>query len=232
LTVLEYVECMLQPCYRIIKSIDPAARVLPCAYNNLPAVGDRSEFWDAARGFSDIHNYHQYQHWGHFLPEPSADGDMAELREFRALMKNHGESEKPFWVTEIGWWGSGSLTGTIDDTYKQIPTLWIPTRPAYTGKDTLGHPVVVREDALRARWLKEMVPRVLGIPGCQMLFLWVSLDEFEGGYSPEQLYGRSTAEQAARQVDLWGIIAGDKTWRRTAYALQELLKERASFIES
>jgi hypothetical protein len=27
------------------------------------------------------------------------------------------------------------------------------------------------------------------------------------------------------QVDLWGIIAGDRQWRTSAYALQEMLKQ-------
>jgi hypothetical protein len=35
---------------------------------------------------------------------------------------------------------------------------------------------------------------------------------------------RSPPEQPAKQLDLWGIIAGDRSWRKTAYALQEMLK--------
>jgi hypothetical protein len=227
LTVLEYVERILRPCYRLIKSIDAKAKVLPCAYNNLPVVGNPLEFWDAARGHYDIHNHHQYQYWGHFLPEPWTSGDLQDMREFRALMDKHGDADKPFWVTEFGWFGSGSLTGTVWDTYKQFPALWTPTKAAYTGRETLSHPVVVREDALRAQWLRALVPQMLAIRGCQKAFLWVSIDEFEGGYDPEQLYGRSTPEQPARQVDLWGVIAGDKTWRKTAYALQEMLRGKA-----
>jgi hypothetical protein len=35
---------------------------------------------------------------------------------------------------------------------------------------------------------------------------------------------RATTEgQKVKQVDLWGIIAGDKTWRKSAHTLRELL---------
>jgi len=84
--------------------------------------------------------------------------------------------------------------------------------------------VVAREDGLRAEWMKDAFPRLLAVPGCAKVFLWVSLDEFEGGYDLGQVYGHSTADRPARQVDQWGIIAGDKTWRKSAYALQDMLQ--------
>jgi hypothetical protein len=64
---------------------------------------------------------------------------------------------------------------------------------------------------------------MLSIPGCEKVFLWVSLDEFEGGYESDQVYGRDVEGQPARQIDLWGIIAGDKTWRKSAHVLREML---------
>ncbi len=61
LTLHAYVEGILKPSYRIIKSEDPQAKVLPCAYNELPggksdAVGPKGReiFWDLARGYYDI----------------------------------------------------------------------------------------------------------------------------------------------------------------------------------
>jgi len=68
-----------------------------------------------------------------------------------------------------------------------------------------------------------MYPRLLSVPGCEKVFLWVSLDEFEGGYDPNRVYGHSTPEQPASQLDLWGIIAGDKTWRKSAHALRDVV---------
>jgi hypothetical protein len=68
-----------------------------------------------------------------------------------------------------------------------------------------------------------MYSRLLAMPRCEKVFLWVSMDEFEGGYDPDRVYGRGTDERPASQVDLWGIIAGDKRWRKSASALQELV---------
>jgi hypothetical protein len=97
-------------------------------------------------------------------------------------------------------------------------------KPFYTGQEYLNHPVVAREDGRRAVWMKDMFPRMLAIPGCEKVFLWVSMDEFEGGWKPDTLYGKATEGQKVGQVDLWGIIAGDRKWRKSAYVLQEILK--------
>jgi hypothetical protein len=225
LTVLDYIEKILKPNYKIIKSTDSQAQILPCAYNHLPLVGNREDFWEAARGYYDIHNYHQYQHWGYFLTQTCAAPDEAELRVFHAEMEKHGEGNKPFWVTETGWWGTCSLTGSMYDIYKRFPgELALETCPVYSGREILDHPIVLREDANRAEWMKDLFPSLLSIPGCEKVFLWVSLDEFEGGYAPDILYGTQSGEQSCRQVDLLGIIAGDKSWRESAYVLQELLR--------
>ena len=222
LTVLDYVEAILKPGYRIVKSIDPRSKVLPCAYNNLPILGNWEDFWDASRGYCDIHNLHIYRDWAMFRSQTHADLEVEDVVNFRALLEKHGEAGKEFWVTETGWWGTSSLTNMYD-TYKQDPTLHIPFKPSYTGKEILEHPVVRREDEKRAAWMKEMFPRMLNVPGCEKVFLWVSLDEFEHGYGADRLYGMNTAEQPGALVDLWGIIAGDKTWRKSAFALQEIL---------
>jgi hypothetical protein len=228
LTVEAYVEGILKPSYRIVKSLDPQAKVLPCAFDQLPILGDKETFWDAARGFYDIQNLHLYVDWGLFRTQPSAVQEEKTLRDFRTLMDRHGEAGRAFWVTEIGWWGTASLTGSIYEYYKKDPrnygTDFYEFREAYTGREILAHPVVLREDALRAEWMKDLFPRVLSIPGCEKVFLWVSLDEFEGGYQSDRLYGRASPGKPAGQVDLWGIIAGDKTWRKSATTLQELLK--------
>ena len=223
LTVRSYVEGVLRPGYRIVKSIDPSAKVLPCAYNNLPVLGDKEEFWDLARGSYDIGNYHQYADWGIFRTEPTGEKDEREVREYRAEMDKHGEKDKPFWLTEMGFWGTGSLGG-IAAAGERDPELTGKFKPFYTGREYLDHPAVVREDSKRALWIKDVFPRVLAVRGCEKAFLWVSMDEFEGGWKPDALYGRATEGQKVGQADLWGIIAGDRKWRKSAYVLQEMLK--------
>jgi len=222
LTVTEYVEGILKPGYQIVKAAEAGA-VLPCAYGELPVLGDREEFWDAARGYYDIHNLHIYVDWGIFRARTSAEPEEAWVRDHLAQMEKHGEGTKPVWVTEIGWWGTGSLTA-IYDIYRRDPKLpSVQFQPCYRGEEILNHPVVLREDALRAEWLKDMYPRLLAVPRCEKVFLWVSLDEFEGGYDPDRIYGRSTDERPASQVDLWGVIAGDKTWRKSAFTLHGMM---------
>jgi hypothetical protein len=225
LTVMEYVEGVLKPGYRIVKAAEAGA-VLPCALGQLPVLGGREEFWEAARGHYDIHNEHMYVDWGVFRTRPEAGPEEAGVRRFRELVAAHGEGDKPLWMTEIGWWGTGSLTSEwVYDTYRRDPMLReVEFQPRYRGEELLNHPVVLREDALRAEWLKDMYPRLLSVPGCEKVFLWVSLDEFEGGYAPDRVYGRSDAEAPASQVDLWGVIAGDARWRKSAFALQELVR--------
>jgi hypothetical protein len=225
LTLVNYVEKILKPSYRIIKEADPNAKVLPCAYNHLPGTDsdsmdlpEREKFWDLARGFYDIGNVHEYADWNIFRTQPIAAQEDHELRRFREVMEKHGESRKPFWVTEIGWWGTGNLVNKYE-VYKLDPATGVHFKAAYTGAEILNHPVVLREDALRAKWMEDLFPRLTTIPGFERAFLWVSLDEFEGGFNPATEYG-----EHAVQSDLWGFIAGDKTWRKSAFALQSILK--------
>jgi len=68
------------------------------------------------------------------------------------------------------------------------------------------------------RWLVGPFEK-LGVRWNRLAFLWVSMDEFEGGFDPEQTYGKG-----GKLLDLWGIIAGDKTWRKSAYVFQDILQ--------
>jgi len=222
LTVMDYVEKILKPSYLIVKSASPEAKVLPCSYRQLPVVGERDDFWDAARGYYDIHNVHVYQDWGMFRSRPSADQEVEATQDFRELMVDHGEGDKEFWVTETGWWATCNIP-FMYEVYKKDPISRTEFQPSYTGEQILDHQIVAREDALRSEWMKDLFPRMLAVSGCAKAFLWVSMDEFEGGYDPDQVYGRSTEERPAKQVDQWGIIAGDKSWRKSAHVLQELL---------
>ncbi len=223
LTVKAYVEGILKPAYRIIKSVDPQAQVLPCAYSNLPTLGKREEFWDLARGSYDIGNLHVYEDWGIFRTDTTADKEERTVRDFRAEMEKYGEEGKGFWITEIGWWGSGSMRDMAKSA-ENDPELRGKFKLFYAGREYLDHPAVAREDGRRAVWMKDMFPRMLAIAGCEKVFLWVSMDEFEGGWKPDALYGRATQGQTIGQVDLWGVIAGDRKWRKSAYVLQQMLK--------
>lgn len=121
LSVLDYVEKILKSGYVILKALDAQSTVLPCALNNLPIIGDPDEFWDKARGCYDIHNYHLYTDWGFFRRSVDPTFDIQEVIDFQAKAQKFGEGEKPLWITEFGWWGTGGITGTIYDTYRSDP---------------------------------------------------------------------------------------------------------------
>jgi hypothetical protein len=225
LTVSDYVAKLLKPCYRIIKEIDPSATVLPCAYSNLPRNGDKEEFWTAGSAFCDIHNTHIYTDWGYFRTDTTAYREEKRARDFRELMVKHGEGGKTFWVTETGWWGTSGLTGSMYDVYRKDAKTGLQFKLSYTGKEIMEHPVVLREDALRAEWMKDLFPRLLCVPGCDKVFLWVALDEFAGGFDPDRVYGRPEgANVHGSEFTIWAIIAGDRSWRKSAYALQEIMR--------
>jgi hypothetical protein len=189
-------------------------------------LGERDEFWEAARGHYDIHNEHMYVDWGLFRTRPHARPEEAGVRRFREGAEEHVEGDRPLLMTEIGLWGTGNITSEwVYDAYKRDPMLReVEFQPRYRGEDLLSHPVVQREDQLRGQWLGDMYRRLLAVPGCEKAFLWVSLDEFEGGYDPDRIYGVNEEGKPASKVDLWGIISGDKTWKKSAFALQELLR--------
>jgi len=244
LTVMEYVEKILKPSYKIIKKADPGSKVLPCAYNNLPFNGNKEDFWDAARGFYDLQNYHLYSWWGFLRFNTSADPDVAELQSFRTLMNKHGEKNMKFWITESGWFGTSGVVGSLNYYYKNVP--YITTfeenlneigkgvvhedytlKPYYTGQEIMKHSVTIREDSLCAVWMHDFFPRVLAVDGCQKVFHWEVIDEFDGGYSPAEHYGERVKGDSiqVKDVDMWGIIGGDKKWRKSAFALKEMLNQ-------
>jgi len=72
--------------------------------------------------------------------------------------------------------------------------------------------------------MKDMYPRMLAVPGCDKVFLWVAMDEFEGGYTPTALRHKS-GRCARRSGGHMGTHRGDRTWRKSAHTLQSLLKQ-------
>ncbi len=245
LTVLEYVNKILKPSYRIIKKVDPGSKVIPCAYNNLPIIGDKEDFWDAARGYYDIQNYHLYSFWGYLRFNSSADPEIEEIQNFRNLMLIHGAKDMKFWITEAGWFGTSGVVGSLFYYYRNVPNIYaldemlqeqnkshlhedLTLKPYYTGDEIMKHEVTIREDSLCAYWMKDFYPRVLSVDGCEKVFQWVVMDEFENGYNPDLYYGRSVEGDTTTVKDaaLWAIIGGDKKWRKSAYSIKEITSRK------
>lgn len=243
LTVIDYIDKILKPAYTIIKSIDHSIKVLPCAYSHLPILGDKSYFWTQAKGYFDIFNLHMYPHWGYLRLSPSADPEAEYVSGFRQITEANGEGDKPIWITETGWFGTAGIAHGFYGFYNVIPDLGEMVdyreviKPSYLGKEIVNHPVTYREDDLRSEWLKQLFSKLFEIPGCEKVFLWSSMDEFEGGYDANTQYGRignisgidnasQNRAEGVRSIDMWGMISGDGQWRKSAYTLQEILRDR------
>ena len=246
LTVLEYVEKILKPSYKIVKKIDPGSKVLPCAYNNLPIIGNKEDFWYAARGYYDIQNYHLYSFWGYLRFSSDAGPEIEEMQNFRNLMIKHGEKNMEYWITETGWFGTSGIVGSINYYYKTVPNIYaleemlqeydkshlhedLTLKPNYTGEEIMKHSVTLREDSLCAFWMKNFYPRILSLDGCTKVFQWVVMDEFKDGYKPEAHYGQKVRGDTVQvnQVSIWAIIGGDKKWRKSAYSLKEIVNQQS-----
>lgn len=232
LTVMGYVDKILKPSYKIIKKIDPGSKVLSCAYNNLPMIGNKENFWDAARGYYDIQNYHLYSYWGYLRFNGNADPEIDEMKKFRKLMIKQNENNMKYWITETGWFGTSGITGSLNYYYRNVPNIsglkemlaeYNPShihtelnlQPYYTGEEIIKHPVTIQEDSLCSLWMKDLYPRALSLNGCEKFFQWVVMDEFEDGYKPKVPYGMKVDGDTikVKQVASWGIIGGDKKWR-------------------
>ncbi len=136
-------------------------------------------------------------------------------------MIKHGLKDKPFWITEIGWWGTGSKQMDGDTAKKSGTRAW-------TAAEIINSKMHPREDSLRAIWLKDLFPKLLKIEGYGNIFLWCAIDEYEGGFDASCSYyqvGEDSKYDKHPLFDLWGIFSGDKQWKKSAYALQQIIKE-------
>lgn len=88
---------LLERAYKTIKSIDPELKVLYAGVSGVPLEYIEKTFEAGAAKYFDIMNIHPYQHSNpeKKLPE--------EIRALKKLMEKYGISEKPIWITEVGY---------------------------------------------------------------------------------------------------------------------------------
>ena len=88
---------LLERAYKAIKSIDPELKVLYAGVSGVPIDYIEKTFEAGASKYFDIMNIHPYQHSN---PEEKLPEEIKALKE---LMKKYGISEKPIWITEVGY---------------------------------------------------------------------------------------------------------------------------------
>lgn len=112
-------------------------------------------------------------------------------------------------------------------------------KSSYTGYEIVNHPITHREDELRSEWINQLFLQLFQIIGCEKVFLWSAMDEFEGGYNAEARYGRIANIKGdlfqgelipitvgtLRGIDMWGMISGNGQWLKSAHTLQKILKD-------
>lgn len=90
---------LLEATYLEIKDIDPELTVLMGGLSGVPLSFIDSLYNAGAGPYFDILNVHPYR--GDNRPEP---GNLYEdLKRVRSLIDRHGDTDKPIWITEMGW---------------------------------------------------------------------------------------------------------------------------------
>lgn len=100
---------LLQRAYEEIRKIDPKLRVLYGGTAGVPLHYIEDSFRAGAGKYFDIMNIHPYNWQG--LPEQL----IGELQNLQKLMKKYGLSDKPIWITEVGW-----STATPPEFYQRV----------------------------------------------------------------------------------------------------------------
>ncbi|MDD2598529.1 MAG: hypothetical protein PHO37_04815 [Kiritimatiellae bacterium] len=89
---------LLRRSYETIKSINPDLKVAVGGYAGVPLDYIEKLYALGGGRYFDIMNVHPYSH--PHAPEHALEDQLENLK---ALMKKHGDGDKPIWITEIGW---------------------------------------------------------------------------------------------------------------------------------
>lgn len=206
LTIKDYVDLILKPSYQIIKKYDPKSQVLPCDYWSLPGK-NREYFWKNAKDYCDIYNIHIY-----------TKSAINEIRWYSKMLPDSGVTDKKFWVTETGLESTGGAA--VNQYLMQKNNIPTKQEARFLGKEIVDNAFKNKQDSIRAEWIKDLFPKALAVERCEKIFLWGSLEEYEGGFDKDAYYDRKN-----RQFDLWAIFTGDFKWTKTAVEMKKLLKQ-------
>ncbi len=88
---------LLKSAYEEIKKIDPKLQVLYGGTSHVPLKFIEASLADGAGNYFDVMNIHPYHVNG--VPEDM----LPEIAGLKTLMARYGVSDKPIWITEIGW---------------------------------------------------------------------------------------------------------------------------------
>lgn len=144
---------LLKAAYEEIKAVDPDAVVLLGGLSGIP-MGFIEGIYQAGGGaYFDVMNVHPYRYPQ--IPEsPSLSEDLRQLRD---LMAEHGDADKPVWITEIGWPTHQNDTALLADIVRAGLKTLSPNRTAWT-LAVLDDPGYVVRVPISDRGLSAMLP--------------------------------------------------------------------------
>ncbi|MBN2345961.1 MAG: cellulase family glycosylhydrolase [Candidatus Aminicenantes bacterium] len=104
----KFVEQVLLPAVKTIRSTDPAAFIVGPELSHKTETGSEWYFWmkyilDNAGGYFDIISHHIYEDHGvYYMYELLEEGDKL-IPSVKKIVAESGQDGKPFWITETGW---------------------------------------------------------------------------------------------------------------------------------
>jgi hypothetical protein len=104
----KYVQQVLLPAARSIRTADPAAFIVGPELAHLTSPGSEWYFWlkyilEHAGDYVDIISHHIYEDHGvYYMYELLEEGDTF-IPAVKTILEESGQDNKPFWITETGW---------------------------------------------------------------------------------------------------------------------------------
>ncbi len=89
---------VLRRTHETVKRLDPEIRVAFGGTAGVPLEFIEEVYRLGGAKWFDIMNVHPYSH-----PERPEGAMDAQIEKLRALMERYGDTQKPIWITEVGW---------------------------------------------------------------------------------------------------------------------------------
>jgi hypothetical protein len=119
---------LLKAAYQEIKAVNPDLKVVLGGLSGIPYDFIEGIYKAGGGAFFDVMAVHPYR----YPDTPEARSLKDDLDKLRQLMANYGDSEKPVWITEIGWPTHQSRSGLLEDIVRSGLKAVNPERKQWT----------------------------------------------------------------------------------------------------
>lgn len=119
---------LLKATYQEIKKIDPDLQVLVGGLSGIPYEYIEGIYRAGGKDFFDVLAVHPYR----YPQTPEASSLRDDLDKLRTLMARYGDTDKPVWITEIGWPTHQSRNFLLDEIVRTGLSVAAPDRKSWT----------------------------------------------------------------------------------------------------